>query len=268
MALDFPNIDPVALSLGPLVVRWYSLAYLAGFLGGWKYCLYLAGLDSDQRPSKDDIDDFVPWAILGVIFGGRLGYVLFYQFDLFLQVPSEIFKVWHGGMSFHGGMLGVLVALLAYPYVKKFEPFRLADMVCAAVPIGLFFGRIANFINGELYGRVSDVAWAVKFPAGGGFPRHPSQLYEAALEGALLFVILFVLIKSEWARSRPGFIAGVFLAGYGCFRGFIEFFRAPDDYIGLYYGLISQGQVLSLPMVLIGIGLMIFAVKRHAQPAG
>jgi phosphatidylglycerol:prolipoprotein diacylglycerol transferase len=265
---EFPLIDPVAFSVGPLAVRWYALAYLAGFLLGWRYCLYLAGLDKDSRPSKQDIEDFLPWVIVGVILGGRIGYVLFYQFELYAQYPLEALKIWRGGMSFHGGALGVIIALIVYPLVKKFNQFRLADMVCAAVPIGLFFGRIANFINGELYGRATESPLGIVFPHGGEFPRHPSQLYEAALEGAVLFVILFALIRCKLVREKPGIVSGVFLAGYGLFRAFVEFFREPDEHIGYLFEVFSMGQMLSLPMILGGLGLVGFALmgKTGGEP--
>lgn len=259
MDLVFPNIDPVAIWLGPFPVRWYALAYLAGFLLGWRYALYLSGLDKDIRPSREDVDDFLPWAILGVILGGRIGYALFYQFELYAANPLEILKVWHGGMAFHGGALGVIAALIVYPLVKKFNQFRLADIVCACVPIGLFFGRIANFINGELFGRASDVPWAMAFPRGGPETRHPSQLYEAALEGAVLFLILAALIRIQAVRDRPGLVSGVFLAGYGSFRAFVELFREPDAHIGFLFDYFSMGQLLSVPMVLAGIGLAVCA---------
>jgi phosphatidylglycerol:prolipoprotein diacylglycerol transferase len=270
MALEFPNIDPVALSLGPFEIRWYALAYLAGFLIGWRYCMRLAGWDAEHRPTRDDVDDFLTWVIIGVILGGRIGYVLFYNFDQYIHSPLDALKVWQGGMSFHGGALGVIAALLIYPAIKKFPPLRLADIVCAAVPIGLFFGRLANFINGELYGRVTDVSWGMVFPSGGGEPRHPSQLYEAVLEGAVLFVILFLLIRNDQIRNRPGIVSGAFLAGYGLFRGFVEFFREPDGHIGLYFNLISQGQLLSLPMIIVGLGLVAYAIfsKRSHVSTG
>ncbi len=269
MDLTFPNIDPVAFSLGPLSIRWYALAYLAGFLLGWRYALSLAGFDKDVRPSREDVDDFLPWAILGVVLGGRIGYVLFYQFDLYVQYPLEALKVWNGGMSFHGGALGVIAALIIYPLVRKFNQFRLADMVCAAVPIGLFFGRIANFVNGELFGRASDAPWAMVFPGGGPEARHPSQLYEAALEGGVLFVILFALIRMQAVRDRPGIVAGAFLVGYGLFRGFVELYREPDAHIGFVFEYFSMGQLLSAPMILAGLGMigaamMGWTVKRSA----
>lgn len=262
MALDFPNIDPVALSIGPLDIRWYALAYLAGFLGGWKYGLYMTRLNAPHRPNRDDIDDFMPWAILGVILGGRLGYVLFYQLELYLAHPLDILKVWQGGMSFHGGVIGVIAALFLFSALKKIAVLRLADIFCTAAPIGIFFGRMANFINGELYGRVTDAPWGMIFPGGGDEPRHPSQFYEAGLEGLLLGGILCILLHKKWVRERPGILTGMFLAGYGFFRFIVEFFREPDFYLGLYFDALSMGQILSLPMILIGAGLVIFAVKR------
>ena len=195
MAFTFPDIDPVAFSVGPFLVRWYALAYIAGFLGGWRYALYLAGLDPESRPTRQEVDDFLPWIIIGVIAGGRLGYVVFYNSLYYMANPIEILQLWDGGMSFHGGALGVIAMLIIYPLRRKFNPFRLSDIVCACVPIGLFFGRLANFVNGELYGRVTDMPWGIVFPRGGAWPRHPSQLYEAALEGVVLFLILFVLIR-------------------------------------------------------------------------
>ncbi|MCB1532543.1 MAG: prolipoprotein diacylglyceryl transferase [Alphaproteobacteria bacterium] len=265
MSLTFPAIDPVALWIGPLPLRWYALAYVAGFLLGWRYALYLSGLDEKHNPTREQVDDFLPWAILGVILGGRIGYALFYQFDLYLSNPLEVLKVWHGGMAFHGGALGVILALIIYPLVKKFNPFRLADIVCACVPIGLFFGRIANFINGELFGRVSDVPWAMVFPRGGPEARHPSQLYEAALEGALLFLILFVLIRIKAVRDRPGIVSGAFLAGYGCFRAIVELFREPDAQIGFLFDVFSMGQLLSAPMIIAGVCLAVAGYLGYTE---
>lgn len=262
---EFPNIDPVALEIGPVVIRWYALAYLAGFLLGWRYCMALAAKDEGRRPHVEDIDDFLPWAILGVILGGRLGYVLFYKLDYYLYNPSEILMLWHGGMSFHGGALGVIAAIILYSLWKKFSLLRLGDIVCAGVPIGLFFGRIANFINGELYGRVTDSPLGMVFPHGGDLPRHPSQLYEAALEGALLFLILFILMRVKAVREREGVVAGVFLIGYGGFRAFIEFFREPDAHIGYIGGVITMGQVLCLPMIAAGIFVVAIGVARYER---
>jgi phosphatidylglycerol:prolipoprotein diacylglycerol transferase len=268
MMWEFPNIDPVAIAVGPIVIRWYALAYLAGFLLGWKYCMKLAGMDKDARPHAEDIDDFLPWVIIGGILGGRLGYVAFYYPAYFLANPGDVLKLWEGGMSFHGGALGVVVAMVLFSLVRKVSLLRLADLVAVCVPIGLFFGRIANFINGELYGRVTESRWGMVFPHAGEEPRHPSQLYEAALEGAALFVILFVLARIQAVRDRRGMLAGVFLIGYGAFRAFIEFFREPDKHIGLIGEFVSMGQILSLPMIIGGLVLIFIAQsgfkKRHA----
>lgn len=263
MALEFPDIDPVAFALGPFEVRWYALAYMAGLLLGWQYCMKLAGLDVDKRPQAEDFDDFLAWAILGVILGGRLGYVLFYQPGYFLSEPLAIIQIWKGGMSFHGGALGVIGAMALYCRVRGIHFLRFADLLVCAVPIGLFFGRIANFINGELYGREASVPWAVRFPAGDYVPRHPSQIYEALLEGLVLFAVLAALVRMQAVRDKPGVLGGVFLMGYGIARAIVEFFREPDAHLGLIGGFISMGQILSLPMVLAGLGLCLFAFWRQ-----
>ncbi len=270
MALQFPDIDPVALSLGPIEIRWYALAYLAGFLLGWRYILYLIGLDEkradkEKLVSKLAIDDFLPWAILGVILGGRIGYVLFYQPGMLRYDVLEIFKVWHGGMSFHGGALGMIAAMAIYAFAKKLPLLRLTDLVCCAVPIGLFFGRIANFINGELFGREGNAPWTMVFPGGGAFPRHPSQLYEAALEGLVLFVVLLLMAHREKIRSRPGILSGVFLIGYGLSRIIVEFFREPDIQIGYIAGFMTMGQILSVPMIIGGGVLIAYSMCRNKQ---
>ena len=267
MALSFPNIDPIALSLGPLDIRWYSLAYLAGFLLGWKVAIYLCGLIKESRPTREDIDNFLPFAVLGVILGGRIGYVLFYQSTVYLHEPLQALKIWQGGMSFHGGALGVILTLFIFARYHKIPLLRLSDIVCAVVPIGLFFGRIANFINGELFGRVTDVSWGVVFPYGGAEPRHPSQLYEAILEGAVLFAILLFLYHKKSIRERSGIVTGSFLAGYGLFRMFIEQYRQPDEYLGFIVGSISMGQLLSLPMVFLGLGVIAYALRVHKKAA-
>ena len=267
MSLPFPEIDPIAFSIGPLVVRWYALAYLAGILGGWRYALWLNRRDKTQPPSEAKLDDFLPWAILGIILGGRLGYVLFYQPALIVHDPLAVLQVWQGGMSFHGGALGVIIALFGYAFMQRIPLLRLTDVVCAVVPIGLFFGRIANFINGELWGRVTTQPWGVVFPMAGPDPRHPSQLYEAILEGFVLFLILMALYLWPKTRNLPGIVTGTFLAGYGIFRIFIEQFREPDAHLGFIFGSISMGQILSLPMVIVGLGAIIYALtfgrKKH-----
>ena len=264
MALPFPDIDPIAVSVGPLAIRWYALAYLSAFLLGWRYVVMLAGKVPDQRPNKLDLDDFLPWGILGVILGGRIGYVLFYQTAMYLHNPLEIFMLWHGGMSFHGGALGMILAMIIYAWRKGIYVLRLTDWVCCAVPIGLFLGRIANFINGELFGRVTDVPWAFVFPHGGDEPRHPSQLYEAALEGFILFFVLFALTRVQAVRARPGIISGVFLIGYALSRITVEFFREPDVQIGFLFDYFTMGQLLCIPMILGGLVAIGYAL-RHEQ---
>lgn len=267
MALQFPMIDPVALSIGPLDIRWYALAYLAGILGGWAYGLYLARIDPGYRPTKLEIDDFVPWVVLGVIGGGRLGYVLFYQPGMYLDDPLSVFKVWQGGMSFHGGAAGVIIALIAYAKVKAIPLLRLTDITCASVPLGLLFGRIANFINGELFGRVTDAPVGMVFPHGGDLPRHPSQLYEAFFEGAVLFAVLAALYHTRAVRHRPGIVTGVFLAGYGVARFVIEYFREPDYHLGLFWNAVSMGQILCLPMIALGLGVIAYAAVHGRDNA-
>ena len=259
--LPFPAVSPVLFEFGPIVIRWYALAYIVGLVLGWRYCLYLT-----RHPrlliKESDIDDFLVWATLGVILGGRIGFVLFYQPAEYLAHPDTILMVWKGGMSFHGGLIGVIVAMLLFTYRRQLPFFQLADIVACATPIGLFFGRIANFVNGELFGRPSDVPWAMIFPGGGPIPRHPSQLYEAVLEGIVLFIVLFVLATTFQARRWPGILSGAFLAGYGIARMIGEFFREPDPQLGFLWGGATMGQLLSAPMVLLGIAVMLYAYRR------
>lgn len=262
IGIPFPDIDPVAIDLwGIFQIRWYALAYLAGFLGGWFYAGKLAALDPDRRPNRQDIDDILPWMVLGVILGGRLGYVLFYNLEYYLEHPATIPFIWEGGMSFHGGLMGVVVVCLAYARWQKFPALALGDIVATVVPIGLFFGRIANFVNGELFGRVTTVPWAVNFPYGGGLPRHPSQLYEAFLEGVVLFAVMFFLARNPAIRRTPGVLFGVFVAGYGLSRAIVEFYREPDPQVGLLFDYFSLGQLLSLPMIFAGIAIVFYARK-------
>lgn len=268
MALPFPDIDPVAFQIGPLPLRWYALAYLAGFIGGWRYALRLAEQDDNRYLKKTDIDDFVTWAVIGVILGGRTGYVLFYQAHLYMTDPLAIMRIWEGGMSFHGGAAGVIAAMIAFAWKRKLPLLRLTDIVCAVVPIGLFFGRIANFINGELYGRITTAPWGIIFPRGGPEPRHASQIYEALLEGLTLGLILFFMAQSENIRNKPGLISGVFLTGYAIFRSFIEFFREPDIQIGLIGDTITMGQLLCLPMALGGLLLIYLSCRQKSSHAG
>lgn len=257
MHLEF---DPIAFAIGPFAIRWYALAYLAGFLIGWRYCLAMLSKEPNAKPSAEDIDDFLTWAIIGVILGGRLGYVLFYQFEYYQANPSEILQIWRGGMSFHGGMFGVFVSMLWFAKRRKINLLRLSDLICATAPIGLFFGRISNFINGELYGRTTELPIGVVFPASGdGLPRHPSQIYEALLEGLLLFCILYLILKSK--RFKTGTASGVFLIGYGVFRSMVEFVREPDAQLGMIWDVISMGQILCLPMILVGF-IIVFMASR------
>jgi len=273
LALAFPSIDPVLVSVGPLAIRWYSLAYIVGILGGWWYVKML--LPRTQHlmgsPALDAkaLEDVVVWAILGVVLGGRIGYVLFYQPAYYLDHPAQILQVWSGGMSFHGGFLGVVLATVLFCRKRGLRFWRVIDVFACATPIGLFLGRIANFINGELYGRAADVPWAVMFPDGGYIPRHPSQLYEALLEGAVLFAVMAFLAWRTRTLALPRAMSGVFLIGYGLSRIIVEFFRMPDAHLGYLFGdWLTMGMLLSLPMVLLGMVLIGVARRGAAhEPA-
>jgi phosphatidylglycerol:prolipoprotein diacylglycerol transferase len=265
LAIPFPAIDPVAVAAGPLVVRWYALAYIVGLLSGWRYCLMLA----DRPPrlvERRDIDDFLVWATLGVVLGGRIGYVLFYQPGYYLAHPLEVLYLWHGGMSFHGGALGVTIAIFLFTRARRLPIFAFSDIIAEAIPIGLFFGRIANFINGELFGRETDVPWAVIFPNGGPIARHPSQLYEAVCEGLLLFLLL-LWAEYRGARRRPGIVTGLFLIGYAVARMSGELFRQPDAQLGFLVFGTTMGQLLSIPVLIAGVFLIWWAVRKPALPA-
>jgi phosphatidylglycerol:prolipoprotein diacylglycerol transferase len=260
--IPFPAIDPVAISLGPIAIRWYALAYIVGLLIGWRYCLILAG----RRPNlvgRQDVDDFLVWATLGVVLGGRIGYVLFYKLGYYILHPLEALYVWHGGMSFHGGALGVTIAILLFTRKRKILLFAFSDIISQAIPIGLFFGRIANFINGELFGRPTQVPWAMVFPNGGAVPRHPSQLYEAFCEGILLFLLLFAADRLG-ARHRPGIVTGLFLAGYAVARMSGELFREPDPQLGYLVFGTTMGQLLSVPLLIAGVAIILWAQRAPA----
>ncbi len=252
--LLFPTIDPIAVHLGIFAVRWYSLAYIFGIIGAWLLARQMS------RYSKSvftvlKIDDFLIWATAGIVLGGRLGYVLFYNIHYFLENPLQIFAVWQGGMSFHGGLIGVIVATLLFSRLKNISPLAMGDILVCVAPIGLFFGRLANFANAELFGRVTQsVPWAMIFPNGGPLPRHPSQLYEAFLEGIVLFAVLNALWWfSPRLRNRQGFLFGLFLILYAVFRFGIEFTREPDAHLGFVFYTFSMGQILSIPMALCGL---------------
>jgi phosphatidylglycerol:prolipoprotein diacylglycerol transferase len=217
---------------------------------------------TDGRIARSHVDDFIVWATLGVILGGRLGYVLFYKPGYYFENPDRIVAMWEGGMSFHGGAIGVLAAVALYCRRRGISFLSFADLITAAAPIGLFFGRMANFINGELFGRVTDLPWAMVFPRGGPLPRHPSQLYESGLEGVVLFVVLAALIFGGRALSRPGLVTGAFFAGYGVARFLVEYVREPDAFLGELFGFITMGQILSLPLVLLGAWMIHRAVRR------
>jgi phosphatidylglycerol---prolipoprotein diacylglyceryl transferase len=270
LTLPFPQIDPVAIEIGPLAVRWYGLAYFAGILLGWLYARQLAANAAlwAGRPTMGpkDIDDFLVWAVLGIVLGGRLGYALFYQPAFYLSEPWAVLRIWEGGMSFHGGLLGTIAAMALFAHRRSLSKLSLFDVVAASVPFGLFFGRIANFINGELYGRPTDVPWAMVFPDGGPMARHPSQLYQAALEGVVLFIALRILTHHYGALRHPAMTGGAFLAGYGAVRIVGEMFREPDAHIGYISGFLTMGMILSLPMIVIGAGAVLYA-RRRAQPA-
>ncbi len=268
-AIPYPNIDPVAFSLGPVSVKWYGLAYMAGLLLGWTYVKRLIANNKLWRANTSPfpvtmVDDLLLFVTLGVVIGGRLGHVLFYEPEYYLSNPSQILKIWQGGMAFHGGALGVTLALWMFSLWRRYSVLSLADVVTAAVPIGLFFGRIANFINSEVVGTVSTVPWAIAFPGYGELPRHPAMLYEALLEGAVLFAILYWMIHKRGSLKLPGMTVGAFLAGYGLFRMFVELFKI-EEYRILFEGLpITRGMAYSVPMVLVG-GYLMWRAKRVAE---
>ena len=278
LAIPFPAIDPVALAIGPFAIRWYALAYVTGLLGGWFYARRLAQREelwgALKRPTLNDIDDLIVWVALGVVLGGRIGYVLFYNFESYLADPLEIFAIWHGGMSFHGGFLGAVLALLLFARSRGLNGFSMLDLAAVATPIGLFFGRIANFINGELWGRPApDLPFGVVFPHGGPVPRHPSQLYEALTEGLILFIVLAVAVRCFGFR-KPGLLGGIFVFGYALARILCEFFREPDPQLGFLFGRsvealgggITMGMLLSVPMAIIGAVAIWLAARGATKP--
>ncbi|MCH8322413.1 MAG: prolipoprotein diacylglyceryl transferase [Proteobacteria bacterium] len=264
--LEYHNISPDIFRIGPFALRWYSLSYIAALVFGWWWMARYArkGKTPYNRPQ---LDDFVFWALVGVFLGGRLGYVLFYNLSDYLDRPLDILKIWEGGMSFHGGLLGVIAAVFFVTRKHKINIYSFSDYLACAVPAGLFFGRVANFINGELYGAPSQLPWAMPFPGGGAVARHPSQLYEAALEGLLLFMVLNFMMTRTGAGKFPGMIVGMFFTGYGISRYLVEFVRLPDAHLGKLWGVISMGQLLSLPMVAFGLYLIVTSLKRGAEAA-
>ena len=258
--IEFPNINPIALDLGLLQIRWYAISYVTGILLSWFFILKII------KVKKIDIDnhtisELISNCIVGIILGGRLGYVIFYNYEYFSDNLIEIFKIWNGGMSFHGGLIGVIIAVIYTSKTSKTSLMLLADLVAIVSPVGIFFGRIANFVNGELYGRITTHPFGIIFPNGGNVSRHPSQLYEAFFEGFLLFLILLIFLQFKKIIKSSGVLAGCFISIYGFFRFFIEFFREPDNHIGLLYLDLSMGQFLCLPMILIGVFFIIFSYK-------
>ena len=278
LEIPFPRIDPAAFTVPVLEfpVRWYALGYIFGLVLGWWYAVRLSVTaklwgDVEQGPLKRaDIDDFAFYAMIGILLGGRIGYILFYDLAKYLANPLDIFAVWQGGMSFHGGLLGTILAMVLFARSRNIPAWSLLDVVAAGVPVGLGLVRVANFINSELWGRPTDVPWAFFFPNGGPEPRHPSQLYEAGLEGIVLFSALAWLVWRAKKLKRPKFVGGAFVAGYGLSRIIVEFFREPDAHIGYLAGTnwLTMGMILSLPMVLAGIWAMVAAQRpERSQPA-
>lgn len=265
--MPFPEIDPVALQLGPLAIRWYGLAYVAGFVLGMLLIKRLIATYRDYPFTYDSVSGLFTYAIVGVLLGGRIGSIVFYNLDFYLENPAQMLRVWDGGMSFHGGLIGVLLAVIIYCRRNGLPLMTVADLVAAAAPIGLFLGRLANFVNGELWGRVTIVPWAVVFPSpeAGPLPRHPSQLYEAVGEGLFLLIVLLVITASRRLRLSRGFAAGVFLSGYAVIRFLVEFTREPD---ASYIWIFTRGQALSVPMAVLGLLLLVIALRnRPDKPA-
>jgi phosphatidylglycerol:prolipoprotein diacylglycerol transferase len=262
--LIHPQFDPVAISVGPLSIHWYGLMYLIGFFLFIVLGRYRIKHNPQSAITPTLLDDALFYGVLGVILGGRLGHILFYQFSYYLQHPMEIFAIWQGGMSFHGGFLGVILAMALLAHKHKLPWLAVTDFIAPLVPLGLGAGRIGNFINGELWGRPTDVPWGMIFPHVDTLPRHPSQLYEFALEGIALFILLWIYSS----KPRPvGAVSGMFLTGYGVFRSFAEFFREPDDgFMGILTWGVSMGQWLSLPMIAAGIGMLFWAYRSSNKP--
>jgi phosphatidylglycerol---prolipoprotein diacylglyceryl transferase len=260
-AIPYPHLSPVFFEFGPLQFRWYGLMYLIGLTAAY-FLITRRVKQKGLALSRDQIYDMVVWAALGVFIGGRLGYTLFYNFSYYVQHPAKFFAVWEGGMSFHGGLLGTIVSLIWFSKRQGLPIYTIADLAASVTPIGLGFGRLGNFINGELYGRPTDVPWCMVFPAGGPACRHPSQLYEAGLEGLMLFTVLWLIGRKA---TPPGTLFWTFLTGYGLCRIVVEFFREPDAHIGFIFGSISMGQMLSLPMIVIGISMLTLGYQRQAM---
>ncbi len=272
LTIAFPAFDPIAISIGPIAIRWYALGYIGGIVLGWMYARALIKRpnlwDGGSPITLLDMDDFILWVTVGIILGGRTGYVLFYNLPFFIQHPAEIFELWKGGMSFHGGFLGCVAAVMLFCWKRNLPTLSLGDITCGVAPIGICLVRLTNFINGELWGRPADssVPWAMVFPNGGPLPRHPSQLYEAGLEGFVLFTILALMIRFG-ALKRPGLILGSFIAIYGLARIVGEFFREPDPQLGFLWGGLTMGMLLSVPMIIAGAIIIVVAWRRTNSQA-
>ena len=265
--IPFPAIDPILIDFGtvfgvPIAIRWYALLWIGGCLLAWRYVRWFVRAEP-KAMKPEDADDFLFWGIIGTVLGGRIGYLIFYAPDMVAAHPSFIFRIWEGGLSFHGGLAGVVVAVILFTRKRGLPFWSVSDAICCSAPIGLACVRIANFINGELFGRVTDVPWAMVFPRGGPEPRHPSQLYEMALEGIVLFVVLHLLSRNEAIRTKPGLLTGVFFAGYAIARGTVELVRQPDPQLGFLVGGATMGQLLSIPVLLFGL-FMIWRARRRS----
>ena len=259
------DINPVAFSIGPINIYWYGLAYMAGMVLGLFYALKIIETKKEicrLSITKKNIDGIFIWIVFGIIFGARLGYVIFYNFDFYLNNPFLILSLWEGGMSFHGGAIGVIIAIISYSKYNRIPVLETGDIICSVVPIGLFFGRIANFVNGELWGKETNISWGVIFPNAGTNPRHPSQLYEAGLEGLILFIILLILILINGLKKK-GLVSGTFLFFYSFSRIIIENFREPDSHIGYIISNITMGMILSLPLLIAGLILIFRSLKNE-----
>lgn len=263
-AFIFPDIDPVAFHLGSLAIRWYGIAYLAGILLGWRYALWLVR-KSGSGVAPQIFDEFIPWAVIGIVAGGRLGQVLFYNSAYYFQNPLKIFALWEPGMSFHGGLIGIVLSILWFCKRKKINPLAMGDIISVATTIGLFFGRLANFVNGELWGRPTEMPWGVIFRHVDPLPRHPSQLYEASLEGFGLFVLLTLIsLKTKLIQKRPGAVFAIFLLGYSVSRIIIEFFKEPESYGDYFWWGTTRGQWLTLPLM--AAALFILKITKSKAP--
>jgi len=263
------NFDPILIDLGFFQIRWYSIAYILGILIGWFYAIKIIKLTTNNKynfkqVTSRNFDDLIIYLVVGIILGGRFGYIIFYNFEYYIQDLSEIFKVWKGGMSFHGGLIGVVIAAILFSKKIGVNFFKFSDIISCAAPIGIFFGRVANFINGELYGKITILPWGVIFPDAGNLSRHPSQIYEAILEGIILFIIINYLAFKKKLFYKAGYISGIFLIVYSILRIFSEIFREPDIQLGLFFNYFSMGTLLSLLTIVIGL-FIILSIKKNEQ---